>query len=174
MTTEFNFKGKALEIAVFTDNSKSLDITKLDKKLTCLAHVLGAYLFENLKITYYGSLNINFCDGEQIQQLNREYRNKDKVTDVLSFPLHDDIRAGEFDYIGGDFELGDLFVCHEVAFNQAAEFNISFEDEVLHLIVHGFLHLCGYDHELNQKEEELMESQEALLIKNLSLVYKEL
>ena len=70
---------------------------------------------------------------------------------------------------GEGVELGDLFICKSKILTQAKEFSLTPVEEYIHLAVHGFLHLCGYDHELNQKEEALMEGLEEKLIKKVSL-----
>ena len=65
-------------------------------------------------------------------------------------------------------ELGDIFICREVALRQAKEFGISIEEEILHLFIHGFLHLCGYDHEISREEEKLMFGLEEKLLEKIS------
>lgn len=109
------------------------------------------------------ALTVELCDDERMQELNREYRDKDKTTDVLSFPLFEDLRGGE-EYLIGEAELGDIFISAPVMEKQALEFEISPEQEFFHLMVHGFLHLCGYDHEINEDEEWLMEKLEKKLV----------
>ena len=81
-----------------------------------------------------------------------------KLTDVLSFPVYETLRSNSESFIepGPVVHLGDIFICREVALRQAKEFKITFEEEFLHLFIHGFLHLCGYDHEMSKEEEELM------------------
>jgi probable rRNA maturation factor len=68
-------------------------------------------------------------------------------------------------------ELGDLVICKEIAKSQAREFKISYEQEVIHLAVHGFLHLLGFDHEISTKEEKIMEAYESVLVNK---IYKKL
>lgn len=119
------------------------------------------------------SLVLTLCGKAKIKNLNREYRAKDKVTDVLSFGVHENLRPdlGPFDQNLPVMELGDIFICREVAKKQASEFQISYEMEVLHQLVHGFLHLLGFDHELSLSEEKIMEKEEAKLVKT---IYKNL
>ena len=109
-------------------------------------------------------LNITVCDDERIQELNSEHRSKDKTTDVLSFPLQENIRAGEFDDFLPEIELGDLFICKSICEKQAEEFSLTYQEEFIHLATHGFLHVCGYDHELGEIEEKLMEKWEESII----------
>ncbi len=88
-----------------------------------------------LELKNDSSLSIAFVSEKDIRRLNRVYRGKDKVTDILSFPVSD----GEM--------LGELLINYEQAVRQAQEMKHSVRDEVVFLIVHGTLHLLGYDHE---------------------------
>jgi len=99
---------------------------------------------------------IAFVSDRKMRALNREFRTKDKTTDVLSFPFE----ADEFD-TEKDF-LGDIVISVEQAARQAAENDLSLETEIKQLILHGILHLCGYDHEtddgaMNRRELNLRE-----------------
>jgi probable rRNA maturation factor len=99
---------------------------------------------------------IAFVPDRKMRQLNKEFRGKNKTTDGLSFPFE----ADEFD-IEQAF-LGDIVISLEQADKQAAENNLDLETEVKQLILHGILHLCGYDHEtdsgeMNRRELELRE-----------------
>jgi probable rRNA maturation factor len=93
--------------------------------------------------------NIIFVDNEEIQRINREFRKIDKVTDVISFALCDDKDLIQ------THELGDIFICLNRAFEQADDYGHSITREVAFLAVHGYLHLCGYDH-MNEEDEKLM------------------
>jgi probable rRNA maturation factor len=100
---------------------------------------------------------IAFVSDRKMRALNKEFRGKDATTDVLSFPFE----ADEFE-AGQDF-LGDIVISLEQAQRQAAENDLNLETEVKQLILHGILHLCGYDHEtddgtMNRRELELRES----------------
>lgn len=108
-------------------------------------------------------LSLVLCGKDKIRQLNRVYRKKDKATDVLSFPIHEALR--ELDIFPYPLlELGDIYICKEVAARQAHEFGLSFQEEILHLATHGLLHLCGYDHEISESEEKLMEENEMFIL----------
>ena len=91
------------------------------------------------------SATIAFVSDKRIQQLNREFRNINKATDVLSFP------ADEPD------NLGDIAVSVETAAAHAKENGLSFDDEIAQLILHGLLHLSGYDHETDNGEMNKLE-----------------
>ncbi len=118
-------------------------------------------------------VNLTLCSKQKIKALNAEYRNKNKVTDVLSFPLFEELRPDKLGEIVSMpvIELGDIFICKDVAISQAKEFKISFEMEVYHQLVHGFLHLLGFDHEISIQEEKIMEKYENQLVKS---IYKKL
>ena len=107
--------------------------------------------------------NLSFCGKAKIKSLNQQYLSKDKVTDVLSFPLNDFYH--ENDNAHSHINLGDIFICKEVAYQQSVEFNISYNQELIQLFVHGLLHLFGLDHELSKKEEREMVQLEQKFIK---------
>ena len=100
------------------------------------------------------NFTVAFISDKKMRQLNKEFRGKDKTTDVLSFPFE----ADEFFY--EENNLGEIAISAEQAERQAAENNLDFEAEIKQLILHGVLHLCGYDHEtdsgeMNARELEL-------------------
>ncbi len=113
--------------------------------------------------------SLSLCGKKKIRQLNKQYRRLDKVTDVLSFPIHQNLRGQKFKNIQppGPINLGDIIICKEKARTQAKEFGISVDAEIIHLWVHGLLHLMGYDHEVSRKEEELMNNWEDKILRNI-------
>ncbi len=115
--------------------------------------VKGALKHENFG--YDTEVSVVFTDNEKIRELNREHRNKDSATDVLSFPMYD-FRNGEEILDGETAELGDIVISLERAGEQAEEFGHSFKREVAFLTVHSVLHLLGYDHELSEEDEKEM------------------
>ncbi len=99
-------------------------------------------------------ISLLITDDETIHQLNKEYRQKDRPTDVLSFPMEDDIM------------LGDIVISLDTAKNQAQEREIGLEREIAFLFIHGLLHLLGYDHETSvEDEKEMFALQEEILKK---------
>ena len=88
-------------------------------------------------------LTVAFVSDKRIKQLNKTFRNKNSTTDILSFPDE----RGRDDFPGDENFLGDIIISAEQAARQSAENNLSFETETKQLILHGILHLCGYDHE---------------------------
>ncbi len=115
-------------------------------------------------------VSVTFVDNEGIRELNRKFRNIDKSTDVLSFPL--------FDYSGESEEppvdefvgmLGDIVLSLEQAKKQAEEFGHSFERESAFLTVHSMLHLLGYDHEAGGEEEADMRRRQSEILDRMGL-----
>jgi probable rRNA maturation factor len=106
---------------------------------------------------------VTVVDNEQIHALNKEYRQVDRPTDVLSFPLWE---PGEEWVISEEEEtvpLGDIVISYPKAKEQAEEYGHSIERELGFLAVHGFLHLLGYDHETAEEEKEMFQRQEEIL-----------
>ena len=152
---------KAKRMIYFTNEQELFPITyKL--KMLVRAAVLASLEYEGFAADT--EVSVSFVDNERIREINREFRQIDKPTDVLSFPLTD---YGELDYTIADEpeqSLGDIVLSLERANEQAAEFGHSFEREVAFLTVHSMLHLLGYDHELGPDEEkEMFAKQEAIL-----------
>lgn len=98
-------------------------------------------------------LSVAFVSDRKIKELNRIFRDKNKPTDVLSFPYEPD----RYDYLETENFLGDIVISLETAERQAAENSLSLETEIKQLILHGILHLCGYDHENDGGEMNRLE-----------------
>ena len=96
-------------------------------------------------------LSVIFVDNDEIQEINRTYRNIDRVTDVISFALEDNDEK-----LIGDRILGDIYLCIPRMKEQAKEYNHSEKRELSFLVCHGLLHLLGYDHVNNKEEEKVM------------------
>lgn len=105
-----------------------------------------------------GDLTILIDTPDHIQELNRSFRNVDRVTDVLTFPAWE----GEIS-LCADGYLGDIMICYERAKEQALEYGHSLERELSFLAVHGVLHLLGYDHMTEADERVMRERQTAIL-----------
>ena len=136
-------------------------------------------LMELLSISH-GELSLVLCNDQEIQKLNAEWREKDKPTDVLSFPM---IEESLVPYIeeekpwpmhwsaeaaGPPVILGDIVISVETCIRQAEEMNHSFDDEAKRLFTHGLLHLCGYDHEESEEEAKLMFAREETCLQKLT------
>lgn len=107
---------------------------------------------KTLEIAGYGTdyeISFSVVSEETIQDLNRDYRDKDQVTDVLSFPLYE---AGQVEKSG---MLGDVVICSQRAQDQAQELGHSYEREIIYLTVHSILHLLGYDHEEDEEKTDM-------------------
>jgi probable rRNA maturation factor len=115
-------------------------------------------------------ISVRFTSDEEVHTLNRSYRGKDKPTNVLSFPmLAPDMLDAVAD--GGQIEvlLGDIVLSHGVCSAEAAERGIAMADHAAHLIVHGTLHLLGYDHETSEADAEAMEAVERRALASLGI-----
>ena len=121
------------------------------------------------KFKYDADVSVTFTDNARIRELNKEYRNIDKHTDVLSFPLYD---GGEFDEaecaLGAS--LGDIVISLERAAEQAKELGNTFVYEVAFLTVHSTLHLLGYDHERGSEDDELQCRIQKKIMENLGVL----
>ncbi|MDF2910897.1 MAG: rRNA maturation RNase YbeY [Sporolactobacillus laevolacticus] len=109
--------------------------------------------------------SLTFVDNEKIQVINRDYRGIDRPTDVISFAL-EEMEEDEVPILPEEGEprvLGDIIISVERIHEQAAEYNHSFERELGFLVIHGLLHLLGYDHQTKEEEEEMFGLQEKIL-----------
>jgi len=111
-------------------------------------------------------VSVTFTDNDKIHALNREYRNVDRPTDVLSFPLYEGNDLGQ---AFGPVALGDIVLSLEKAKSQAEEYGHSFEREVAFLTVHSTLHLLGYDHETSEEDEKDMFARQNAIMDAMGL-----
>ena len=113
-------------------------------------------------------ITITFTSPENIQKINKEYRNIDKATDVLSFPMFEkkelENKIQEKDFLHEDI-LGDIVISIEKVKEQAKEYGHSFERELSYMLVHGFYHLMGYDHIEEEDKKEMRKKEEKVLEK---------
>ena len=118
-------------------------------------------------------VSVTFTDNEGIRELNKKFREMDKPTDVLSFPLLDfdgDCEEPPIDELISN--LGDIVISLEKAKEQADEFGHSFKREVAFLTVHSMLHLLGYDHEKGEEEDKDMRARQSEIMKVMGLEVK--
>lgn len=130
------------------------------------------------KCPYEVEVNVVLTGNEEIHQVNKEFRNIDRPTDVLSFPMIDYDSPAEFDnledYIEyfnpetGELLLGDIMISLEQAKKQAEEYNHSKEREIAFLTAHSMLHLCGYDH-MEDDERMVMEEKQKEILEQLGI-----
>ena len=123
---------------------------KLDRKADYSKWLSRVILSENKK---EGDINYIFCDDEFLVEINQQYLNHDTLTDIISF-----------DYSVGNELHGDVFISVQRVQENAAEFNVSFKEEILRVMVHGLLHYCGYK-DKSVEEEKVMRLKEDEKIK---------
>lgn len=142
-------------------------LTRLEEGLQAVARLNG--------LPEAAEVDVTIVDDEEIHALNREYRDMDKPTDVLSFALDEDSEeSDEPELVGGPEEhlYGDIIISAETALRQAEEYGHGLEREMTYLAVHGMFHLLGYDH-MTEEEKSVMrvKEEEALRAINLSEEY---
>ncbi|MBX9796688.1 rRNA maturation RNase YbeY [Sphingomonas sp.] len=114
-------------------------------------------------------ISLRLTDDAEVQALNRDYRGKDKPTNVLSFPMLAPEEVADLSLEGaGELLLGDIVLAHQTCAAEAAEKGIGLADHATHLIVHGTLHLLGYDH-IDDSDAEAMEQLERDVLRALGL-----
>ena len=127
---------------------------------TCAKRVL-----ESEGVPFDAEIDVTVVDADSIRQLNAEYRDKDAVTDVLSFPMYEFLNGQPQEELDAEPDtgcvmLGDMILCYTRAVEQAAEFGHSPARECGYLTTHSVLHLLGYDHERNDEDTRLMRAKE--------------
>ena len=105
-------------------------------------------------------LSVLFVDDSEIAEMNLSYRGKEGPTNVLSFPMHE----GDFGDINPGL-LGDIVISLETAMDEAKKAAISFEERLSQLLIHGILHLLGYDHERGLEDQDIMERKSIELLR---------
>ena len=122
------------------------------------------------RAAYTAEVSIRLATDAAVQALNRDYRGKDKATNVLSFPMvQADLLESLANSDDGEVLLGDIVLAHGVTAAEAAEKGVSLEEHATHLVVHGLLHLLGYDHERGEAEADAMEEMERAALATLGL-----
>ena len=139
----------------------------LTDELAQMVQDVLAYAADYLELEENCAMSVIIVDNEEIQNINREYRQKDAVTDVISFALEESVVEDDFpaiqEVMDESRELGDIFVSFQRAQEQAVEYGHSFKRELGFLVVHGFLHLNGYDHMTDEEEAEMFDLQRDIL-----------
>lgn len=137
------------------------DKENLEKLIkTCAERVL-----ESENVSFSAQIDVCVVNSEEIKEINAEYREKDAVTDVLSFPMYEFLNGQAEETLEEEPEtgcvmLGDMILCYERAEEQAKEFGHTAERECGYLTTHSVLHLLGYDHERNDTDTKLMREKE--------------
>lgn len=143
-----------MNIEIFNETSHDIEEDIIELK-TFLENVAKDEKLDN------GEFNVIIVDNEKIRQINKEYRNVDRETDVISFALEDDKTFVIQDYR----VLGDIYISIDKALEQSREYGHSFKREFSFLALHGLLHLLGYDHMEKDDEEVMFSKQEEVLAK---------
>ena len=151
----------------FSATKKMPEVT-YDLKSVVRRAILATLDYEDL--IFGAEVSVTFCDNEYIKKLNKEYRNKDSATDVLSFPLYDLSNEADEPIIDdGALELGDIVISIERAKEQAKEIGNTFLEEIAFLTVHSTLHLLGYDHERSAEDEKLQCDAQKCIVSTLEI-----
>lgn len=144
---------------IFVDNRQSK--VDIDEKIldTLMLVVKESLKVEELEEDF--EVSISFVDNKEIKELNKEYRGIDMETDVLSFPMDDNLLVPTP-------LLGDIIISVEKALEQSIEYGHSLERELAYLTAHSMLHLCGHDH-MQSEEKTIMRDKEKEIMKNLGV-----
>ena len=149
------------KLMIYFDNQQSAVPLTLGVKSLVRRAVEETLRFEGF--AHDAEISVTFTDNEGIRELNRRFREIDRPTDVLSFPLLTEER------VEGRVALGDVVISLERAREQAEEFGHGFEREVAFLCAHSVLHLLGYDHETSPEDEEDMRARQTSVMERMGL-----
>ncbi|MCT4596304.1 MAG: rRNA maturation RNase YbeY [Vallitalea sp.] len=156
------------------------NLEEFNKKHEHIINEVIAVSLETEECPYEVEVSVTITDNEEIRKINNEFRNLDKPTDVLSFPLIDYYKPGDFSVVEedddelfdldtGELMLGDIIISMEKAEDQAKEYGHSIEREIGFLTAHSMLHLMGYDH-MEVDEEKLMKQKQEQILSKVGLV----
>ena len=146
--------------------------------LTATLEYVDANIKDGLELPYFAevsnelwqskpkALEVYITDVIEGREINREARGKDYATNILSYPS--EIPASVIELMP-TIPLGELIICHDVLVREADEQNKSLAQHIIHLLIHGMLHLLGFDHELGQAEQNEMERFEIIILEGLGL-----
>ena len=147
---------------IYLEEGQELDaslIEKLNQAASALFEAEGVDMER-------AEISLTLVSLEEIRELNRDYRDVDRETDVLSFPQYECIEEMPAE---GELCLGDVVICLDKVKSQAEEFGHSFEREFVYLFVHSLLHLLGYDH-MEDDEKTVMRAKEEATMKEINLL----
>ena len=152
-----------MKVKVYFSNEQQAHKVGLSLKRLCRRAVKATLSFEGVKKP--AEVSVTFVDNARIRELNAAYRQIDRETDVLSFPL--------FEEQNGKVMLGDIVLSLERCEEQGVEFGHGFLRELSFLTVHSTLHLLGYDHENGEEEEKEMRRRQSAIVAQMGYVVKE-
>ena len=163
---------------IYVDNRQT-KINMSEEEIEKLKNAINFALKEE-EVNVETEVSLVFVDNEEIREINRENRNIDRATDVLSFPMleypegkvyKDVYKNKKFDETfldGQELVIGDIVLSLERALEQSKEYNHSFEREASYLVIHSVLHLLGYDH-MEEEEKEIMRTREECILNKLNI-----
>ena len=140
------------EVKVFNNVSKLTDFIIKDRDIFSKS-CLKDYKFSVI------SFDIVLCNNEDIHRINKEYRNKDSATDVISFAIFADSLPEERFIIDDEINLGEIIISLDKTEEQSKNNNVTFDSELYYLISHGILHLLGFDHQTQEEYDFMVEKQ---------------
>jgi probable rRNA maturation factor len=136
------------------------------KEIAFKAFEAGNLVIDKNRTDY---INIIFCDDAYIHSLNRDYRDMDKATNVLSFPTYTQDELTSKDYCFGDMQIfGDIFIAYDYCFNEASNNKKSHQHHIAHMITHGILHILGYEHD-DDSDAMIMETLEINILGHFNI-----
>ena len=160
---------------IFLENEGELE---LGLDYLKLAEAVSEAVLDYEKCPYESQIELLLTDNEEIQRINQEFREIDRPTDVLSFPMVDFAVPAEYDFLEeddscfdpetGELMLGNIVISKEKVVSQAEEYGHSVKREYAFLIAHSMLHLLGYDH-MQEEEREEMERRQREILKQLGI-----
>ena len=157
-----------IELDQSTDWDRDTDWQALADKAVAAAFAVSSHGFLADE-PFTLSISIKLSDNQEVQTLNRDWRGKDRPTNVLSFPM---IASDEFEALAntddGEVLVGDMILAHGVCITEANEKGISLTNHITHLIVHGTLHLLGYDH-VDDHAGDMMEALEVKALASMGI-----
>ena len=151
-----------MNLHIYFENSQDVMAVRHSLRLLVRRAIVATLQYEGVKKDC--EVSVTFTDDEGIRALNRSYREIDRATDVLSFPL--------FEESDTEKQLGDIVISLERAEEQANEIGHSREHEAAFLTVHSVLHLLGYDHETGEEDERDMRQRQTAIVTAMGLGVK--
>lgn len=145
-----------------------LDIKENEEYINILTNVVNKCFKEEKLENKNLYVNIVLTNPKNIRKLNKEHRNIDKETDVLSFPMFEKEELEKREELNLDI-LGDIVISIERVIEQADEYGHSFERELAYMLVHGFYHLLGYDH-IDEEDKIIMRQKEEHILNKLKIL----
>lgn len=154
------------KVKLYYSNRQKL--VELPKGIRTLIRQCCEAALEEESIKEDAEVSLSIVDNEKIKEMNKEFRQKDSATDVLSFPMSDG-ESFDIDPETDRIILGDIVISAERAKEQAEEYGHSLEREMCFLATHSMFHLLGYDHEVSKEEEKIMFEKQEKVLKKLGI-----